>query len=496
MNYLEALKVVHEHIRPDKYVEIGVSKGTSFQLAGCRSIGIDPAPQMVSNDVNKTIYSKTSDDFFSEYELMDILSGPFDLAFIDGLHWAEFALRDFINLERSSHFGSVIVIDDVLPDDMVWANRERTTQEWTGDVYKLITILRRYRPDLHIQIFDVEMKGMAIVSNLNNTCQILENHYPGIEKEIHSGVYDVFLREELVDSFQPASTDHLSIFTKKLMLGLAKRKYLELLQACLINEVNADLELRIFYLKECLEGMREFRFEEFHDITHRLKGEYQEFLDNKNIGKFYKKRIKNSGFAPSMIGKKRMGNLVYCLDIIQRQSIPGDFIECGVWRGGASIMMAAYNKMYQMNRTVFVADSFDGLPVPTHPMDEKLDLSKNKYPELAIHLGIVKENFRKYGLLNENTRFVKGWFKDTLPALDKDLKIALLRLDGDLYESTTITMEALYDKVVHNGIIIVDDFSIPACKMAILDYFKNRNLKTPEFQEIDWTGIFWIKNTL
>jgi hypothetical protein len=143
-------------------------------------------------------------------------------------------------------------------------------------------------------------------------------------------------------------------------------------------------------------------------------------------------------------------------------------------------------------RKVIVADSYEGLPVPTMPQDTNLDLSKGIYPQLAVSIETVRENFSVYGLDDDNVVFLKGWFKNTLPTAPVE-QIALLRMDGDLYESTTNILQALYDKVAENGVIIVDDFAIDACRSAVMDFFSARRLPYPEFQTVDWTGVWFRK---
>ncbi|HYM33215.1 MAG TPA: TylF/MycF family methyltransferase [Candidatus Cybelea sp.] len=198
--------------------------------------------------------------------------------------------------------------------------------------------------------------------------------------------------------------------------------------------------------------------------------------------------------AHTMIGKFRMENLRGAVEHVLKNSVPGDLIETGVWRGGACIYMRAILKAYGIDdRTVWVADSFEGLPLPDperYPADR--GDAHHKYPELAISLEEVQANFAKYGLLDDQVRFLKGWFKDTLPTAPIE-KLAILRLDGDMYESTMDALTALYEKVSPGGVIIVDDFGvIPACRQAIHDFRNARRIDAP-IQPIDGVGIYWIK---
>ena len=141
------------------------------------------------------------------------------------------------------------------------------------------------------------------------------------------------------------------------------------------------------------------------------------------------------------------------------------------------------------DRTVWVADSFEGLPPPTLPQDEGLNF--NESPELAVGVDEVRANFERYGLLDDQVRFLIGWFADTLPG--PVTQLAVLRLDGDLYESTWDTMTALEPLVSPGGFVIVDDYGdIEACRKAVHDY-RTQNEITSPIEQIDHTGVFWRK---
>ncbi len=210
MDYLNALDIFHTAINPSGYVEIGVRNGHSMILSQCKSIGIDPDIELkVDLPDSVTLFETSSDQFFEEHNLQEILGRSFDLAFIDGMHLVEYALRDFINLEKNASACSVVLVDDILPDDIRWTERVRTRDEWTGDVYKLILILKEYRPDLEITSFDVKMKGLASIVNLNPTCTILADNYEKILADIYNGKYDISSRDELARALEPHSCDTL-----------------------------------------------------------------------------------------------------------------------------------------------------------------------------------------------------------------------------------------------------------------------------------------------
>ena len=199
--------------------------------------------------------------------------------------------------------------------------------------------------------------------------------------------------------------------------------------------------------------------------------------------------------AETMIGLARLDNIQACATDVLRRGVPGDLIETGVWRGGAVIFMRAILKAYgDRSRIVWAADSFQGLPRPDsakYPADA--GDPHWSFATLEVSLEQVQANFARYGLLDEQVRFLKGWFKDTLPRAPID-RLAVLRLDGDMYESTMDALEALYARVSAGGYVIVDDYGVvPACKQAVED-FRGRQGIRDELRRIDWSGVFWQKS--
>lgn len=197
--------------------------------------------------------------------------------------------------------------------------------------------------------------------------------------------------------------------------------------------------------------------------------------------------------AHTMIGNLRMESLLLLAKTIIDKQVPGDFIETGVWRGGACIFMRAMLKVWNVtNRTIWVADSFQGLPTPSRKEDEG-DVH-HTFTNLAVSLNEVKDNFRKYDLLDDQVQFLKGWFRDTLPSAPIK-KLAILRLDGDMYESTIDALNALYHKISIGGYVIVDDYeAVPACKQAVTDFRQQHDIHD-EIVNIDNIGVFWRKSS-
>jgi hypothetical protein len=183
-HYVALLRLLHAHLRPRTYVEIGVASGRSLSCAqpGTLCIGIDPEPNVRRElPPRARVFELSSDGFFADHDVTSLLQGyPIDLAFIDGMHLFEYALRDFINLEKACGEESVIVVHDCNPPNARAAARERETGFWTGDVWKLIPCLKEHRPDLQVTVFDVPPSGLAIVTNVDPTSITLVDRYAQI----------------------------------------------------------------------------------------------------------------------------------------------------------------------------------------------------------------------------------------------------------------------------------------------------------------------------
>jgi O-methyltransferase len=195
----------------------------------------------------------------------------------------------------------------------------------------------------------------------------------------------------------------------------------------------------------------------------------------------------------TMIGKRRLDNVESCMRSVLEEGVPGDFIETGVWKGGTTIFMRGLLKALGVtDRRVYVADSFEGVPPPnpeSYPADRESVF--HLWPGLAVDLPAVKENFARFDLLDEQVEFVEGWFRDTLPAL-RGHTWAVIRLDGDLYESTIDALENLYGGLAVGGWLIVDDYEIEACRQAVTDFRAARGV-TDEIRPIDGYGVCWQK---
>ena len=199
--------------------------------------------------------------------------------------------------------------------------------------------------------------------------------------------------------------------------------------------------------------------------------------------------------AETMVGLFRLDSLQACVVNALEAQTQGDLVEAGVWRGGASIMMRAILKAFgDGHRRVWLADSFQGLPHPD-PLRYPSDCG-DRHHQMSEYLGVtveqVKSNFRRYELLDDQVSFLPGWFRDSLP--DAPIQqIAVLRLDCDMYESTTQVLENLYRKVSDGGFVVVDDYGgLSNCRKAVDDFREAHRIAEPLFR-IDWTGVFWQK---
>ncbi len=242
--------------------------------------------------------------------------------------------------------------------------------------------------------------------------------------------------------------------------------YLDLIEKCLTNTIYGD-----GYTDWIAPGVE-------RPFDHSLR----------ELGRDWPKR------AHTMIGRARLRNLRELVATAIRERTPGDLIETGAWRGGACILMrAALEAFGDFERRVFVADSFEGLPAPdakAYPADH--GDKHHTFEELSVSLDEVKANFAKYELLDDRVVFLKGWFKDTLPAAPIE-RLAVLRLDGDMYESTMEALTALYDKVSAGGFVIVDDYGcIEGCRRAVHD-FRDAHGIADKIVDIDGWGVYWRK---
>lgn len=215
------------------YLEVGVRDGTTLSRIDCPSIGVDPFFQITGNVIGKKtnlhLYQMTSDDFFRDYEPSRIINAPIDVIFLDGLHQFEYLLRDFINSEKVTHRHGLIMLDDCLPANAEMTERTHNQEGranrdlagwWTGDVWKLLPILEKYRPDLRVTAVDVRPTGSICITDLDPSSTILERNYYAILDEYRGITMDDALCARFYDGRTIVGADTiLNGFEASLFVG-------------------------------------------------------------------------------------------------------------------------------------------------------------------------------------------------------------------------------------------------------------------------------------
>jgi O-methyltransferase len=269
--------------------------------------------------------------------------------------------------------------------------------------------------------------------------------------------------------------------------GTPERLYVDLLQACVSRSAFGPGWRRVTFKKR--NPLRAL----YLPLAKALATRSIEMVQRVDADPTLREQGRDVPFdADTMLGQARLSHLVQCCIDVLRDDVAGDFIETGVWRGGSCILMrGVLAAAGDTDRRVWVADSFQGLPPP----------DADKYPadagdlhhvddDLRVTDDQVRERFARYGLLDEQVRFLKGWFKDTLPSAPIE-RLAIARLDGDMYESTMDAITALYPKLAHGGWLIVDDCgAVEGCRKAIADYRAEHAITEP-IVEVDWTCVAW-----
>ena len=270
--------------------------------------------------------------------------------------------------------------------------------------------------------------------------------------------------------------------------------YLDLLKRALMDVVHTDREQYTPIRALQTRGWKMLALKMLDRIVSR-----KDFALVRRIPADTEQRLQGKGvwprYAETMIGINRLNNIQACIEDVIRDGVDGDLIETGVWRGGSTIFMRAVLRAYDVkDKVVWVADSFEGLPKPDesrYPAD-KGDIYY-RFGELKVSIDEVKDNFSRYGMLDDQVRFLKGWFRETLHVAPIE-KLAVLRLDGDMYESTMDALVHLYPKLSIGGYIIIDDYHwIEACRKAVTDYRLEHDIHE-EIRDVDWTAVYWRKD--
>jgi hypothetical protein len=245
---LDFLQRVHEVLEPPTYLEIGIRHGDSLALARSASVGIDPAFELeVDLSADAALFRETSDEYFDRPEPLEPFGGrPAALGFIDGMHLVEYALRDFINVERRADWTSVIVFDDIFPADFEMAARRRRTIRWTGDVYKMLAILARHRPDLTCLRVDTEPTGLLLVLGLDPQSSVLDDRYDeivvgAVRPDPQRVPDEVLERREAIDPESVLSASFWSLLREAREDGVPRRRGLRQLRRSVRRELGTPV---------------------------------------------------------------------------------------------------------------------------------------------------------------------------------------------------------------------------------------------------------------
>jgi hypothetical protein len=225
VDYLEVLKHIHEVLQPSLYLEIGVRLGHSLRLARCRAVGVDPTVNKGLKLPRSATFVHATSDYFFEERAGSVLGGAPDLVFIDGMHLFEHALRDFMHAERLASIYGLVVIDDVFPNHVSQAARNRHTKTWTGDTWKLYRVLAKYRPDLTLLPLDSSPVGTLLVAGLDPKNNVLWERYNPILNEfgaIAEPSDDILRRDGAVRSIGPEVNRLLRILREGRAAGVRR----------------------------------------------------------------------------------------------------------------------------------------------------------------------------------------------------------------------------------------------------------------------------------
>lgn len=269
------------------------------------------------------------------------------------------------------------------------------------------------------------------------------------------------------------------------------RLYLDTVKALILNDIYPEAEAERAYLIKCVDGVEQFDARAFYSGAVIDPETMRSIAVAHRTGRHHEGRLKFATIGASMIGRARLDNVQTCLTTALAEGVAGDFVECGVWRGGACAFAKAVLIAHGSDRTVWLADSFEGLAEPEHPADT-IDLSAWKYPMLAVPRARVQALFERLGLMDAGVRFLEGWFNQTLAAAPIGA-IAVLRLDGDYYDSTMTPLRVLYDRVSPGGFVIADDYGLLEPARRAVDEFRADNGIAAPLIDIDGQGYFWRK---
>ena len=269
---------------------------------------------------------------------------------------------------------------------------------------------------------------------------------------------------------------------------LAER-YIATVRAAILNDLYPEAEAERAYLIRVADGAETFDPARFYAGACADEATLAAIDRAHLTGRHLDGRLKFATIGASMVGRLRLDNLRHCIETVLADGIPGDIMECGVWRGGACAFAKAVLTAHGADRTIWLADSFEGLPPPGRAEDT-IDLQTRKFPMLAVSEERVRALFERLGLMDDRVRFLKGWFSDTLPLAPVE-RLAVLRVDGDYYESTMVALHSLAPRVSAGGFVIIDDYGVLEPARRATDDYRAAQGITADLIDIDGAGVFW-----
>lgn len=266
--------------------------------------------------------------------------------------------------------------------------------------------------------------------------------------------------------------------------------YLNLLKSSLMNIIYLDVQVALCEALAFNAAGEEADYARIANF-YRERPRIFEKIKTRRLGGswlFYTPIERMTAYHHTSIGKARLDNIEFCIRSVLADGVKGDLLEAGAWRGGASIFMRGCLSAFEVtDRLVWVCDSFEGNPVlPDQP---GLPLTAYHPP---VDLEAVKRNFALYDLLDDQVRFLEGWFDQTLPKAPIG-SLALLRLDAQQYESATCVLDTLYDRLSPGGYLVVHDYHIVESSRRAIDDFRARRAVADPIEELDGVSVFWRK---
>jgi len=206
--------------------------------------------------------------------------------------------------------------------------------------------------------------------------------------------------------------------------------------------------------------------------------------------RFLETRITKLVVPDTLVGPERLHNLYVLAKRVEKENIPGDVIECGVCNGGTAALLARFATRSRLNRTMWLLDSFQGMPVTTA---EDGEAAKAHIGKEVGDIERVRGVLMRIGADMSRVRILPGWFQETFPAVSAS-RIALLNIDADWYESVKLCLDTFYDRVVTGGFISFDDYGHwQGCRQAVDEFFEARRLPY-KLQQVDYTA-HWFQKT-